>query len=509
MTHGSNNKFGPSRNHVSRREFLAASAAGTVGASLTGGIFVLSASAEAQEQRKDAGSVADYVLRVGRGRMAPDGRMRDVYTYNGDIPGPVIHAKVGQKLRVKVVNELGQPTSVHWHGMHQPGTWQMDGVADVSRPPISDGQEFTYEFTATPAGTHWYHSHTGVQYSDGLIGPLIVEDERPPAKYDREVVLLINDWFLKSSEEILAGLEKPGGKGMETADVKKSAPTAAGKAMAGSKPDIADVPFESALINGTGRFGNGKDAKAPLTTVEVRPGETLRLRLINGSSTYQFRFQIDGHPLTVIATDGAPMRPVEVDNLLLSPGERYDVLLKATGKYATWIRAVTLAGGEARAVLRYSNSQAGELMSTPVVLSKRMLVPEQMKSIVPVKLAAKPQEIKLRLGGTMMPYKWSINDQIYPQADVIKLPANQPVRFVIENPTGMDHPFHLHGHYFHVLGKPEATNLTDPAQKDTVNIPAKSTLVLQWETVNPGKWFFHCHIEWHLAAGMARVIEIA
>jgi len=497
---------------VSRREFLAAGAAGALGASLTGGIFVLSESArraEAQEQKKDAGNAADYVLRVGRGRMAPDGRMRDVYTYNGEIPGPVIHARLGQKLRVKVINELGQPTSVHWHGMHQPGTWQMDGVADVSRPPIPDGQEFTYEFTATPAGTHWYHSHAGVQYSDGLIGPLIVEEEQPPARYDRDVILLINDWFLKASEEILAGLEKPA-KEMDKANGKKSTP-AAGKGMSGmaaaGKPDIADISFESALINGTGRFGN--DVKTPLTTVEVKPGETLRLRLINGSSTYQFRFQIDGHSLTVIATDGAPMRPVEVDNLLLSPGERYDVLLKATGKYAAWIRAVTLAGGEARAVLRYSNSQAGELMATPVVLSKRMLTPDQMKSLTPAKLGAKPQEIKLRLGGTMMPYKWSINDQVYPQADVIKLPANQPVRFVIENPTGMDHPFHLHGHYFYVLGKPDAINLTDPVQKDTVNIPAKSTLVLQWETINPGKWFFHCHIEWHLAAGMARVIEIA
>ena len=127
---------------LSRREFLAAGAAGSMGASLAGGIFVFAESAgraDAQEQKHDAGSVADYALRVGRGRMGPDGRMRDVYTYNGEIPGPVIHAKVGQKLRVKVLNELGQPTSVHWHGMHQPGTWQMDGVADVSRPPIPDG----------------------------------------------------------------------------------------------------------------------------------------------------------------------------------------------------------------------------------------------------------------------------------------------------------------------------------------------------------------------------------
>ena len=82
------------------------------------------------------------------------------------------------------------------------------------------------------------------------------------------------------------------------------------------------------------------------------------------------------------------------------------------------------------------------------------------------------------------------------------------MRFVFDNPTGMDHPFHLHGHSFYMLGKPGALNLTDPPLKDTINVPAKESLVIQWQADNPGKWFFHCHIEWHLATGMARVIEI-
>jgi iron transport multicopper oxidase len=82
------------------------------------------------------------------------------------------------------------------------------------------------------------------------------------------------------------------------------------------------------------------------------------------------------------------------------------------------------------------------------------------------------------------------------------------VRISAGNPTGMDHPFHLHGHYFYVLGQPGALNLQDPVQKDTVNVPAKGELVIQWQATNPGRWFFHCHIEWHLETGMARVIEI-
>jgi FtsP/CotA-like multicopper oxidase with cupredoxin domain len=109
----------------------------------------------------------------------------------------------------------------------------------------------------------------------------------------------------------------------------------------------------------------------------------------------------------------------------------------------------------------------------------------------------------------MKPYRWSLGGQYYPEADPIALRRGESIRFVFRNPTGMDHPFHIHGHSFHVLGKPGALNLEDPALKDTVNVPARSDLVVQWLADNPGRWFFHCHIEWHLATGMARVIEIS
>src|SRR5262249_9626336 len=166
---------------------------------------------------------------------------------------------------------------------------------------VAAGSEFLYEFRAEPAGTHWYHSHVGVQYGNGLFGPLIVEERDPIAAYDREEVLLINDWFLELGDALLGRLMKGG---MD------------GKKMPGSKKDVGDVPFQSVLFNGKGRAPG--DTTSPLTAVEVKKGETFRLRLINGSSTYAFRFQIDGHPLTVIATDGMPVAPVTVDNILLT-----------------------------------------------------------------------------------------------------------------------------------------------------------------------------------------------
>jgi FtsP/CotA-like multicopper oxidase with cupredoxin domain len=444
-----------------------------------------------------ADETAGPVLRAGHFTAAPDGRSRKVRGYNGQLPGPVIRVKEGDTFRVKLVNELDVPTSIHWHGMHQPGTWQMDGVEEVSRPPVPSGAEFVYEFRATPAGTHWYHSHTGVQYGDGLLGPLIVEELTPIAAYDREVILLLNDWFLQSGDTLLAGLLK--GKGMKM-------PGEAGMKGMGNGKDVGDVPFQSGLINGKGRAPG--DAKSALTTVEVKKGERVRLRLINGSSTYAFRFQIDGHPLTVIATDGAPVRPVQVDNLVLAPGERYDLLLDADQEGAHWVRAVTLDGKEVRAVLRYAGAPAEEPRPAPVRWGERLLTLGDLHSRETIQLAEKPKEIALRLGGSMQSYRWGINDQFYPKADTLVLDKGEPVRFLFRNPTGMDHPFHLHGHYFYVLGRPGALNLKDPAPKDTANVPAKSDLVIQWQATNPGRWFFHCHIEWHLATGMARVIEI-
>jgi multicopper oxidase len=210
----------------------------------------------------------------------------------------------------------------------------------------------------------------------------------------------------------------------------------------------------------------------------------------------------------VIATDGSPVKPVVVDNLVFAPGERYDVLLKAQGRGVHWIRAATLDGNEVRAVLRYRGDRRAEPDPTPVRWGPRALMPEMLRSPAAASLAGDPREVPMLLGGTMKPYRWSLGGQYYPKADPIAIRRGESIRFVFRNPTGMDHPFHLHGHSFHVLGKPGALNLKDPALKDTVIVPARSDLVVQWLADNPGRWFFHCHIEWHMATGMARVIEI-
>src|SRR5262249_14528880 len=153
----------PSRRCVLREATLA-----VTGTTVAPGLLVAASAVGESGPNDPAFAGKPLTLKASKFRGAPDGRERDVWGYNGQVPGPRIRVKEGETLRVRVVNELGVPTSVHWHGMHQPGTWRMDGVDRVSAPPIAAGSEFTYEFRATPAGTHWYHSHVGVQYGNGL-----------------------------------------------------------------------------------------------------------------------------------------------------------------------------------------------------------------------------------------------------------------------------------------------------------------------------------------------------
>ena len=470
---------------------------------------------------------------------APDGVKRGVYGYGGQLIGPTIRVKEGERLNLTVENNLKVPTIIHWHGMHQPGTWKMDGVEGVSGPAIPAGESFTYDFTATPGGTHWYHSHAGVQYSDGLFGPLIVEEETPIARYDREQILLMNDWDHEWADQIWKRLSTEGmgamGGGMGAMGGGGGMGAMGGGGMGGgmgaasgesAKPhftkgldqllatqwgspelDWGDVPFVSGLVNGKGRAA-GKTT--PLEQVLIRDGEVLRLRLINGGATYSLRFQIDNHPLTVIASDGQPMKPVTVDNLVIGVGERYDVLIYGKGAGSHWIRATTGQHKTIKAVLRYGEKAPVEPAPSPETWGPALLLPTQMRSPKPVDLTNVPfREIDMLLEGPAPVYRWSVNGQYYPNTTPIKIGKNEMIRMRFRNPTNMEHPFHIHGHSFYILGGPDELNLVDPPYKDTVNIWPHSDLVIQWKASNPGHWIFHCHVEWHFAGGMASLLHIA
>lgn len=474
----------------------------------------------------------DFTVGAATPTVWPDGAVKrgGMILVNNSLPGPTIRAREGDTVVVRVRNGLAEGTTIHWHGMTQRGTWQMDGVANLSQEPIPPGQTFEYRFTAEPAGTHLWHSHAGVQYGEGMFGMLIVDAVDDPYRgaYDVEQIVCINDWFHQPGTEILSSLVK----GMSM-NMGGSATGAVAPALTYTGPDLGDVPFQSALINGKGRFRGSNGA---LEVYAVQPKQRVRFRMANIGSTYEMRVRLDGHRMTVIAVDGMPTLPVTVDSVTLDVGERCDVIVEMSqpvGNY--WLHATTLyPGGRdgVRAIVRYAGAPSVEPADVPASGGAELDY-NALRARGGIEVPAPDLVGTHLLGGSMKPYRWSWDGRSFvapktsfrtepnapdPPVTQLAVKQGQNVRLVLNNPTGMTHPFHIHGRHFHLLYQsPNGAgnynngplNLSAPCAKDTVSVHAGGHAVIQWKEDNPGYWFFHCHIEWHLATGMAVVIRSA
>jgi multicopper oxidase len=519
------------KHYFTRRDFCKLTAA-AAGATMVRSAHFAAAAEEAPRE-----VVHHFTVRSVTPNTWPDGAVKNggMILVNDSLPGPTIRVREGDTVVVRLHNDLPEPTTIHWHGMTQLETWQMDGVANVSQEPIPPGQTFEYRFKAEPAGTHLWHSHTGVQYGEGMFGVLIVDALEDPYRdnYDVEHTVCINDWFHEPGTVILSNLEK----GVYMEPMKMGGGSSSGGAMNAAAaetyngPDLGDVPYQSALINGKGRFGA---SNSPLEVFAVEPQQRVRFRMANIGTTYEMRVHLDGHRMTMIAVDGIPIAPSTVDSVTLDVGERCDVIVEMNQAVANyWLRASTLdprAQDGVRAIVRYAGAPAVEPVDTLAnwgteldynALRARDSMEVPTPDLVGVHI----------LGGTMKPYRWTWDGRSFvapktsfrtepnapdPPVTQIAVKKGQNVRLILNNPTGMTHPFHIHGRHFQLLYQSPINagnyndgplNLHAPCEKDTVSVHAGGHAVIQWKENNPGFWFFHCHIEWHLAAGMAVVIR--
>lgn len=271
------------------------------------------------------GGVID--LHVASGRRIVQGRKGKGVAVNGTVPGPLIRLREGQNVRLNVTNHLKVDTSVHWHGLLLP--FQFDGVPGVSFPGIAPGETFSYEFPIRQSGTYWYHSHSGLQEQQGHYAPLIIDPAGGDLeKVDRDYILLMSEFTPLDPHFIMSRLRT--GEGYFNRQLSswtdKYPMSAAERRMWAEMrmlpTDIADVsaPTYTYLANGRG----------PKEGMEYlfRPGERIRLRLINGGAMTFFNVRIPGLPMTVIAADGQNVRPVEVDELQIATAETYDVIIE-------------------------------------------------------------------------------------------------------------------------------------------------------------------------------------
>lgn len=272
-----------------------------------------------------SGAVID--LTVGHGPRVVQGRKGHGIAVNGSVPGPLIRLREGQNVRLNVTNQLGEDTSIHWHGLLLP--FHMDGVPGISFPGIRPGQTFIYEFPIRQSGTYWYHSHSGLQEQQGHYGPLVIDPARAePVECDREFILLLSEFTPLHPHKIMDRLRK--GEGyfnyQQTSwsdGYKLSARERRMWAeMRMPATDIADVTGSTYTYLANGR--GPQEGPEFLFT----PGERVRLRIINGAAQTFFNLRIPGLAMTVIAADGQNVQPVEVDEFQIGTAETYDVLIE-------------------------------------------------------------------------------------------------------------------------------------------------------------------------------------
>ena len=333
------------------------------GAVLGGGMAAMQGLLPAWAQTTSAGlrsdlptlTGPDIALTVGHTPFRLGGRTGHAVTVNGVLPAPLLRLREGQNARLSVTNTLDEDTSVHWHGLLLP--FQMDGVPGISFPGIKPRETFVYEFPIRQAGTYWYHSHSGLQEAMGHFGPIVIDPAgADPVAYDREHVLVLSDWSFLHPHEILKKLKKSPGyfnrqrttlSGlMSGADRMTLAERRMWGQMRMDPRDILDVSGSTYtyLVNGHGPDDNW--------TGLFRPGERVRLRIINASAMSIFNLRIPGLAMTVVQADGLDVRPVETDEFQIAVAETYDVIVRPTEDRAYTVVAEAIdRSGMGRATL--------------------------------------------------------------------------------------------------------------------------------------------------------------
>lgn len=444
--------------------------------------------------RAAAADVVDYTLtaRPLTWHAAP-GVTAAALAYNGTVPGPLLRVTHGQRVRVRYVNQCGEPTSVHWHGMILPNA--MDGVAGITQPAVTNGGTFEYDFVPGPPGTRWYHDHAGPTASiRGLFGMFVVDDPRdaPP---DAEFAVVLHDVARPPSiEAAMRG----------TSDAPMLDPVDSPEMLAMHPGDRMgdEVAYAAHAING---------ATYPQTKpLIVRVGQRVRLRVLNANQTQTRYLRLAGHRLTVTHADGNPLpAPLDVDVLRLGVAERLDAWFDVRRPGAWLLHALTsdpLAFEQAVLVCTPGMEHASPLTDAETLGGATFFsypLAGAAGSAAFIDPAGAMRKHYVLEGGDYASMRWTMNDQVWPYTEKILVRTGDDVVVRFTNNADMDHPMHLHGHTFELV-EFGGRALRRPLAKDTTLVPANGGTVAWRFRANspPGRWLLHCHNQIHMMDGM-------
>lgn len=483
---------------------------------------------------------------------------------NGSIPAPTLHFTEGDTAVIRVHNKMHHETSIHWHGLLLPN--EQDGVPYLTTTPIKGMSTHTYKFPIKQSGTYWYHSHTMLQEQIGMYGAFIIHKKQEPEP--PEYTMLLSDWTDANPHEIERSLHKAN----DWYAIKKGATQnyaeAIGKGHFLTKftnewkrmhaMDVSDVYYERFFVNGK------QEDHAP----QFKPGEKVRVRIINGSASTYFWLNYAGGKITVVASDGMDVQPVAVDRFIVGVSETYDVIVTIPDKDTAFELVATAEDRTGQASLWLGNGvkqlqqplpklkyfegmkmmndmmtvggnmkDMGMNMSLQQMDMNTVMYPEitgkekdkktagmameghhhqetgntdivtlnyaMLKSPVKTNLPDGPiRTLHFELTGNMNRYVWTLNNKTISESDKVLIKKGENIRIVVTNNSMMRHPMHLHGHFFRILnGQGDYAPLKNvldimPMETDTIEFHASEEY---------GDWYFHCHILYHMMAGMGRI----
>ncbi len=393
-----------------------------------------------------------------------------VWAFNGVVPGPTFRVRIGEKVKITLTNDLPQPTTIHWHGVRVPNA--MDGVPGVTQPPVEPGEQFVYEFVPKDAGTFWFHPHVrgSEQIERGLYGVLVVEDLKPPP-YSQDVVWVLDDWLLDEDGQIYPHFV--------------------------TRHDLAH----------DGRWGNVATVNG--STAEqliVKPGERIRLRMVDSANGRMFAPHFEGLEPMIIAVDGMyTRRPLPLEHFEISPGNRLDVDITIPAD----------SGGKTFTVVdRFTRNQfvlaTIRVEDVDAVKSPQFEAPRNEH--VPYWEGAHELDVdhvyKLdaRSGG---PHgiEWMINDKVWGEHEASALPPDRWTKVRFQNESYRLHPMHIHGQFFKVIARNDEP-VDEPYFRDTVLLKRKESVDVGMVPLDWGNWLMHCHILEHAESGMRTLLTV-
>jgi len=506
----------------------------------------------------------EFDLYVSKKLVTVNGKSSMATLINDSLPAPTLKMREGETVTIRVHNQMNESTSIHWHGLLVP--FEMDGVPGISFDGIPANSTFTYTFKLKQSGTYWYHSHSGFQEQTGMLGAIVIEPkgrERHPVAEDHVIVL--SDWTHRDPHNLLKLLKQRADfDNYHLPDFKKLLSDIAATDLEAAYDkrkmwnQMRMMPTDFTDLSGEKTFTylmNGKTTAANWTQL-VKAKQPVKLRFINASAQTIFDVRIPGLKMTVVATDGIDVAPVDVDDFRIGVAETYDVIVTPTqdahtifaqnidrsGYVATtlatkkgaraaipamdqieWLTMADMMGvmGDKGYKAKHAKTEY-DFKSDMRVDSPRMNLDDpginlrninrdvlnysQLRSIDEAIFAEqrKPtREIELHLTGNMERYIWALDGVMFKDATPVNIKPNERVRITLVNDTMMNHPMHLHGMWSD-LRTPSGdfqvrkhTIVVQPAQKISFDVTGEF-----------GRWAWHCHLLYHMEAGMFREVAV-